>query len=155
MEDPPISAWISGHDVRAGTLADAPACNSLCRRVHAFERAGEVTDAITPRLFRVVEHGGWITGYTTGIGWFTHRLGESNSDLMALIGSALEYAGPGYLLPTRNADLFRWCLVHGLRVVQQMTLRRPELAGSNTTSPAPGAPTPGASMQRATSLGCP
>ncbi len=55
-------------------------------------------------------------------GWFTHRLGESNSDLMALIGSALEYAGPGYLLPTRNADLFRWCLSEGLRVVKPMTL---------------------------------
>ncbi len=29
---------------------------------------------------------------------------------------------PGFLLPTRNAELFRWCLEHDLRVVQQMTL---------------------------------
>ncbi|MER3423912.1 MAG: GNAT family N-acetyltransferase, partial [Nitrospiraceae bacterium] len=28
----------------------------------------------------------------------------------------------GFLLPTRNADLFRWCLEQGLRVVQPMTL---------------------------------
>ena len=28
----------------------------------------------------------------------------------------------GFLLPTRNAALFRWCLEHDLRVVRQMTL---------------------------------
>jgi hypothetical protein len=25
-------------------------------------------------------------------------------------------------LPTRNGELFRWCLQHGLRLVHQMTL---------------------------------
>jgi len=25
-------------------------------------------------------------------------------------------------VPTRNSDLFRWCLANGLRVVQPMTL---------------------------------
>jgi len=70
----------------------------------------------------VVEHDGQISGYTAGVGWFTHTVGESNNDLKALIGSATEYTGPGFLLPTRNAELFRWCLSHGLQVVQQMTL---------------------------------
>jgi hypothetical protein len=28
----------------------------------------------------------------------------------------------GFLLPTRNADLFRWCLENGLRVNQTATL---------------------------------
>jgi hypothetical protein len=27
-----------------------------------------------------------------------------------------------FLLPTRQADLFRWCLAQGLRVVKPMTL---------------------------------
>jgi predicted N-acetyltransferase YhbS len=40
----------------------------------------------------------------------------------ALIGAASEFLGPGFLLPTRNADVFRWCLEHGLRIVQPMTL---------------------------------
>jgi hypothetical protein len=31
-------------------------------------------------------------------------------------------AGPGMLVPTRNSDLFHWCLAQGLRVVQPMTL---------------------------------
>ena len=32
------------------------------------------------------------------------------------------FAGPGILVPTRNTDLFRWCLDHGFRLAQQMTL---------------------------------
>ncbi|MGH8057901.1 MAG: GNAT family N-acetyltransferase, partial [Candidatus Entotheonellia bacterium] len=36
--------------------------------------------------------------------------------------AAAEFVGPGFLLPTRNGELFRWCLAHGLRVVQPLTL---------------------------------
>jgi len=39
-----------------------------------------------------------------------------------LIGSASAFAGGGFLLPTRNSDLFRWCLQHDLRLVHQLTL---------------------------------
>ena len=49
-------------------------------------------------------------------------MGESNAELKALIGAASAFVGPGFLLPTRNGELFRWCLAHGLRVVQPMTL---------------------------------
>jgi len=38
------------------------------------------------------------------------------------LGAADEFAGSGFLLPTRNTELFRWCLNHGLRVVEPMTL---------------------------------
>lgn len=63
-----------------------------------------------------------MTGYTTLLGFFGHSVGESNDDLKALLGQASEYAGPGFLLPTRNGELFRWCLDNGLRVGQPMTL---------------------------------
>ena len=122
MHGPPIRAAVSGRSIRAGAETDTAACNALCRRVHGFERAGEIADALAQRALHVVEHDGRLTGYTTGVGWFTHTVGESNDDLKALIGSATEYPGLGFLLPTRNAELFRWCLAHGLRVVQQMTL---------------------------------
>ena len=56
------------------------------------------------------------------LGFFGHSVGESNDDLKALLGQASEYAGPGFLLPTRNGELFRWCLDNGLRVGQPMTL---------------------------------
>jgi hypothetical protein len=40
----------------------------------------------------------------------------------ALIANADRLPGPGALVPTRNAELFRWCLENGLRVVQPMTI---------------------------------
>ena len=42
--------------------------------------------------------------------------------MKALIAAAPEFAGPGFLLPARNAELYRCCLAHGLRVVHVMTL---------------------------------
>jgi hypothetical protein len=70
----------------------------------------------------VVERLGRITGYATGIGFFSHAVAETNEDLKALIGAAPGFPGPGFLLPTRNHDLFRWCLERGLRLVKQQTL---------------------------------
>jgi len=41
---------------------------------------------------------------------------------MALIGAAPEFGGPGFLLPTRNHEVFSYCLEAGLKLVFQMTL---------------------------------
>ena len=70
----------------------------------------------------VVERAGRITGYTSAIAFFGHAVGETNEDLEALIGAAESFGGPGFLVPTRNGDLMRWCLNNGLRIVQPMTL---------------------------------
>jgi hypothetical protein len=56
------------------------------------------------------------------VGFFGHAAAETNDDMKALIAAAPEFPGPGFLLPTRNGDLMRWCLDEGLRVVQPMTL---------------------------------
>jgi hypothetical protein len=56
------------------------------------------------------------------VGFSGHAVGESNADLKVLIGAASEFVGPGFLLPTRNGELFRWYLAHGLRVLQPLTL---------------------------------
>ena len=122
MEGAPFRARLPGYEVRSGASQDAAACNALCARVHGWDRAGEVADAIRQGTLSVVEHAGRISGYTTGIGWFTHAVGESNNEIEALIGAAPSFLGPGFLLPTRNTELFRWCLAHGLRLMQQMTL---------------------------------
>jgi predicted N-acetyltransferase YhbS len=113
---------IIGFRVRQATERDVDACNTLCRKVHGHERNHELLDAIKQKTASVVEHDGRITGYATQIGFFGHAVGESNEDVKALIGAANCIAGPGLLLPTRNADLFRWCLNRGLRVVHPMTL---------------------------------
>jgi len=70
----------------------------------------------------VVERDGRITGYTSGMAFFGHSVAETNADMQALIAASDAFGGPGILVPTRNAALFRWCLENGLRVVEPMTL---------------------------------
>ncbi len=112
----------AGYDVRTATAADLAACNDVCRKVHGFDRSREVRDAIEHGSAFLVEHLGRVTGYTTGIAFFNHSVGETNVDVMGLIGAAREIGGPGLLLPTRNHELFKWCLDGGLKLVFQMTL---------------------------------
>ena len=70
----------------------------------------------------VVERHGRITAYSSNLAFFGHTVAETNLDLQALIAAADGFGGPGILVPTRNAELFRWCLANGLRVVEPMTL---------------------------------
>ncbi len=122
MQGSPPAPQIPGYTVRPATEGDVEACNQVCRRVHGHDRGGELRDAIAQGTANVVEHGGRISGYTTAIAFFGHAAGETNEDLKALIGAAPAFPGPGFLLPTRNGELFRWCLEHGLHVVHTMTL---------------------------------
>ena len=122
MQGKPLALKISGYDVRPAREEDLSACNRLCYRVHGHDRAGELVDAIHLGTANVVERLGRITGYSTGIGWSSHAVAESNDDLKALIGAASEFPGVGFLVPSCNGDLFRWCLKQGLRVVCQANL---------------------------------
>jgi hypothetical protein len=119
---PPPTGEITGYRVRRATTADVEACTTVCRRVHGHDRAGEVRDALAQGTALVVEHDGRISGYATDLAYFAHAVGESNEDLKALIMAADAFGGPGILVPTTNAELFRWCLEQHLRVVQPMTL---------------------------------
>ncbi|MGH9493786.1 MAG: GNAT family N-acetyltransferase [Candidatus Sulfotelmatobacter sp.] len=111
-----------GYQVRSAHAGDVEACNDLCSRVHGHDRGGELQDAIQQGTATVAESGGRVKAYTSSLGFFGHAVGESNEDLQALIAAADEFHGPGILVPIRNAGLFRWCLDHGLRVTQPMTL---------------------------------
>jgi len=122
MQGKPLGISIEGHVLRLATEADLEVCNRVCRGVHGHDRGGELRDAIERGSATVVEHDGRITGYATIIGFFGHAVGETNKDVKALIAAATEFAGPGFLLPTRNGELFRWCLSNGLRIAQPMTL---------------------------------
>ena len=122
MQGPPVAKQIPGYSVRPATEDDLEACNQLSRRVHGHDRNGELLDAIKEGTATVVEHGDGMSGYATLIALFGLAVGESNEDLKALIGAAPEFLGSGFFLPTRNAELFRWCLAHGLRVVNQAIL---------------------------------
>ena len=118
----PPKVKLPGYEVRPATPADLEACNQVCRQVHGFDRGGELSDAIKQKMATVVEHDGRITGYASFVGFFGHAVGETNEELKALIAGAKAFVGPGLLLPSRNGELFRWCLANGLRVIEPMTL---------------------------------
>lgn len=122
MQGTPPKGEISGYRVRRATTADVEACTAVCQRVHGHDRAGEVHDALAQGTALVVEHDGRISGYATDLAFSAHAVGESNEDLKALIMAAEAFDDPGILVPTTNAELFRWCLEHGLRVMYVMTL---------------------------------
>ncbi|MBV8550322.1 MAG: GNAT family N-acetyltransferase [Acidobacteriaceae bacterium] len=122
MQGPPIKRTVDGCAVRPAKEDDMEAASRICERVHGHSRAGELRDGIGQGTAFIVERNGRITGYTCAIGFFGHSVAESNLDLKALIASAGAFSGPGLLIPTRNADLFRWCLENGLRLVYPMTL---------------------------------
>lgn len=130
MQGKPIQAVIPGRTVRVANESDLESCNAVCRAVHGHDRNGELKDSIKQGIAKVVIHDDKITGYTSGLTYFNHSVGFTNDDIKALIASEAtttttttdSYGGPGILVPTRNAELFRWCLENNLRLVHQLTL---------------------------------
>ena len=113
---------IPGCSVRHASQADLSACNALSVRIHGFHRGDDLAWCVEQGSALVVERGGRITGYASSLAFFGHATAESNQDLQALLSSVDSFGGPGILMPTRNTELFRWCLSNGLRVVQPLTL---------------------------------
>jgi len=68
---------------------------------------------------------GRITAYATTVTFFPAAYGvaETEDDLCALIAGALAVgeAPACFLVPTRQAALFRWCLSQGLRPIKPLT----------------------------------
>jgi N-acetylglutamate synthase-like GNAT family acetyltransferase len=122
IQGPALKKTLAGFCVRPAAESDVEACCELCQKVHGHDRKNELRDAVQQKTATVVERNGKITGYATAISFFSHAVAESNDDLKALIAAAPEFGGAGFLLPTRNSEVFRWCLSQGLRVVQPMTL---------------------------------
>jgi predicted N-acetyltransferase YhbS len=122
LQGAPPGIGLAGCAARKASAADAEACDQLCRAVHGYDRGRELRDAVDEGAASVVERNGRITGYATRIAWSGHAVAESDEDLKALIAAAPSFGGAGFLLPSRNTVLFRWCLDHGLRMVQPMTL---------------------------------
>jgi hypothetical protein len=122
MQGPAIKKNLEGYIVRPAIIDDLAACNEVCVKVHGHHRSGDLMETIQQGSAAVVERHGRITAYTSNLAFFGHTVAETNLDLQALIAAADTFGGPGILVPTRNAELFRWCLANGLRVVEPMTL---------------------------------
>jgi predicted N-acetyltransferase YhbS len=110
------------YNVRHAKETDLDSCNQLCFRIHGHTRERELLGAVKEGTATVAEHEERITGYATQVGFFGHAVAESNNELNALIGASTNFSGPGFLLPSRNAEMMRWCLSNGLRIIQPMTL---------------------------------
>ena len=122
MQGPALKRPIENCVVRPAKESDLDAANQVCFRVHGHTRSGELRDSIGRGSALVVERDSRITGYATILAFFGHAVGESNVDVQALIAAADSFGGPGIIVPTRNSELFRWCLNNGLRIVNPMTL---------------------------------
>jgi predicted N-acetyltransferase YhbS len=118
----PLDETIDGCVTRPAAAHDIDACDALCVKVHGHVRGGELREAVAQGVATVVERNGGITGYSTGMGLFSHAVAETNDDLAALIAAARSIDGTGLLLPMRNTEMLRWCLSRGLRVVHTMNL---------------------------------
>jgi predicted N-acetyltransferase YhbS len=127
MSGRPRSGPAAGIEVRRLEEGDIQACEDLCLRVHGFERTNELRDAIQVPVLSpfVAVHDGRITAYATTLTFFpaAYAIAETEADMRALIlgGLAASEESASFLLPTRQAGLFRWCLDEGLRVVKPMT----------------------------------
>jgi GNAT superfamily N-acetyltransferase len=122
FQGPAIKKTYEGFNVRAARLSDLEACNGVALRVHGHHRGGELADGIKNGTATVVERQGRVTGYASSLAFFGHAVAETIPDLQAIIAASDGFGGAGILVPSRNGELFRWCLANGLRVVEPMTL---------------------------------
>jgi GNAT superfamily N-acetyltransferase len=122
LNGPKIDVKIADVAVRPATVEDLDACASLCRDVHGHDRTDDLREAIAQGWARVATRGRDVVAYCTDVGFFGHAVARSLRDLTALIAAAERITGPGLLVPSRHAELLRWCLAHGLRIVHPMTL---------------------------------
>jgi hypothetical protein len=113
-------------EVRPLLPEDVDACAALCERVHGITRSSEVRLALQRLRPQAVEREGRLTGYATTLDHWAvgHAVAETERDLEALVlGGPGDTARPvSFLLPIRQAGLFRGCLSQGLRIVKPMTL---------------------------------
>ncbi len=122
LQGPALNITIPGFAVRPATADDLAACDALCVQVHGHDRHGELVEAVTQETATVVEQAGRIAGYASSVGFLGHAVAEHNDALKALIGASPSFFGSGFILPTGNGEVLRWCLSSGLRVVQPLTL---------------------------------
>lgn len=126
MEGAPGGPAPAGYEVRPMRDDDRGAAAELCEKVHGFSREGELK-GLAPALRPFVAlRGGRLTAYASAPNSWAlgHAVAEGDEDMRALLAGAAAQTGEplSFLLPTRQAGLFRWCLGEGMRVVKTMTL---------------------------------
>jgi GNAT superfamily N-acetyltransferase len=115
-----------GTEVRPVSEEDYTACDELCQKIHGFSRLEELRGIAQMMSAFVAVRDNRIVGYASApnVWQMNHAVAETNEDMQNLLtGAANLTAKPlSFLLPTRNGDLFRWCLKNGMKVVKPMSL---------------------------------
>jgi predicted N-acetyltransferase YhbS len=126
MEGRPRSRPLREVEVRRAEIDDAPACDALCREAHGFARSEDLRDAIRVMSPYIALRDGRVVAYcSTMSAWGpAHGVAETEQDMRALIVAVadIEERAVQFLMPLRQASLFKWCLGEGLRAVKPMTL---------------------------------
>lgn len=115
-----------GVEVRLMEECDLPQCAALHEEVHGFNRTAEI-EHLPPMFARFVAlRDGAVLAYAAALNMWAmnHAVARTEEDMRALlIGASASMEEPlSFLLPIRQAALFRWCLGQGLRVIKPMTL---------------------------------
>jgi predicted N-acetyltransferase YhbS len=120
--------WIpKGTEVRMIHENDFEACAELCRATIGFDRTNELRNSPPFLPTYVVVREGKIRGYAAAPHFWAlnHAVAETVEDMAAVLAGASAHgkgAPLSFLLPIRQAELFRWCISHGLRVLKPMNL---------------------------------
>jgi predicted N-acetyltransferase YhbS len=113
-------------EVRPLEEKDYEACGELCRKVHGFDRNNELKQFAQMFPAFVVERENRVVAYASApVFWqMNHAVAESTEDMKTLLSGANALTGQplAFLLPTRQSELFRWCLSQGLRTIKPMNL---------------------------------
>ena len=113
-----------GVTVRRIEEQDYEACADLCRKIHGFDRLNELK-TMPPFLTSFVAlRDGRLTAYASAPHFWplNHAVAETEEDMQSLLLGAGNFSPISFLLPTRQTNLFRWSLKHGLRVIKPLTL---------------------------------
>ena len=121
----PRSDPVQGVEVRPLAEGDLDQCAALCEKVHGFERANELRDAIQAFAPFIAVRNGRLVAYASSVTFWpmNHGVAEGEEDMKALLqGAAAALEEPlAFLVPLRTG-LFRWGLKEGLRLVKPMNL---------------------------------
>ena len=122
----PTGEESSNLEVRPIEEKDYDESAELCRKVHGFDRKNELKQIAQMFPAFVAERDNRIVAYASApIMWqLNHAVAATTEDMQAVLAGAAKRLGQplSFLLPTRQAELFRWCLKSGLKVVKPMTL---------------------------------
>ena len=128
MQGVPQGETLSPTDTKVRSLEekDFESCAELCQKVHGFDRNTELAQIAQMSPAFVAARDNRVVAYASSPTFWqmNHAVAETVEDMQHLLVGAAHITGKplAFLLPTRQAELFRRCLKQKLRVVKPMTL---------------------------------